>query len=582
MIHKIWANDKRFKPVEFSAGLNVILAERTLESGNKDTRNGAGKTTLLNIIHFCLGADLHRLSLPKDDLQDWAFYISLDLCGKIFSAKRTIANAKIIEVDTDIPGLPIAPEEDWQGILFYKNDDWKNLLGNCLFKIREESTAKYTPSFRSLVSYFTRRGADAYTDPFKHFRSQQTYDLQVNNAYLLGLSWLHASEAQEIREKESATQALSSAIKAGIVASQGELEAERVRIERELKQESDAIKSFNVHPQYKELQEQADRLTGEMHDLTNKALLLRRKQERYEKTVAEEKTPDTSSVEKLFSEVGIYFADNIKRSLEEAKGFHKAIVQNRKHFLETEIVQLKNALSSNEENIEATSGKRAELLQLLETHGALEEFSVLQERVVEKKGQLEVIRNKISNIREMAQHKKEIKASKIELETKLQRDYEQDRTEWEKAVVLFNENSQALYDEPGNLIINTTDNGYKLDVEIHKSSSEGIGKMKIFCYDLMLVELMNQRSGIDFLFHDSSIFDGVDSRQRALALMHANRKALENKFQYICALNSDMIPSDDFDERFIIGEFVRLTLKDQKPEDAILGFHFELSKKKKG
>lgn len=581
MIHKIWANDKRFKPVEFTAGLNVILAERTLESGHKDTRNGAGKTTFLNIIHFCLGADLHRLSLPKDDLQDWEFYISLDICGEMLTAKRTIANAKIIEVETDISRLPLAPEEDSEGILFYKNDDWKNLLGKCLFNFREESIAKYAPSFRSLVSYFTRRGADAYTDPFKHFRNQKTYDLQINNAYLLGLNWLHASEAQEIREKESATKALNSAIKAGIVASQGELEAERVRIERELKQESDAIKSFNVHPQYKELQEQADRLTGEIHDLTNKALLLRRKQERYEKTVSEEKAPDTSSVEKLFSEAGIHFADNLKRSLEEAKGFHKAIVQNRKLFLEAEITQIKNALASSEGYIKATSDKRAELLRLLETHGALEEFSVLQERVVEKKSQLEVIKNKISNIREMAQHKKDIKASKIELETKIQRDYEQNRTEWEKAVVLFNENSQALYDEPGNLIINTTDNGYKLDVEIHKSSSEGVGKMKIFCYDLMLVELMNQRNGIDFLFHDSSIFDGVDSRQRALALMLANRKAVENNFQYICALNSDMIPSDDFDEGFQIEEFVRLTLKDQKPEDASLGFHFELAKKRK-
>lgn len=580
MIHKIWANDKRFKPVEFTVGLNVILAERTLESGHKDTRNGAGKTTLLNIIHFCLGADLHRLSLPKDDLQDWAFYISLDLCGEILTAKRSVANAKFIEVEADISCLPIAPEKDSEGILFYKNDEWKKLLGKCLFKIREESTAKYTPSFRSLVSYFTRRGADAYTDPFKYFRNQTTYNLQINNAYLLGLNWIHASEAQEIKEKESTTKALNLAIKAGIMATQGELEAERVRIERELKEESDAIKSFNVHPQYKQLQEQANKFTEKIHDLANEALLLRRKLERYEKSVSEEKMPNTSSVEKLFSEAGIHFADNIKRSLEEAKGFHKAIVQNRKLFLESEITQLKNALASSEENIKVTSDKRAELLQLLETHGALEEFSVLQERVVEKKAQLEVIRNKISNIREMAQHKKEIKAAKIELETKLQRDYEQNRTEWEKAVTLFNENSQALYDEPGNLIINTTDNGYKFDVEIHKSSSEGVGKMKIFCYDLMLVELMTQRNSIDFLFHDSSIFDGVDSRQRALALVHANKKALENNFQYICALNSDMIPSNDFGEGFTIDEFVRLTLKDQKPEDAVMGFHFELTKKK--
>jgi len=352
-------------------------------------------------------------------------------------------------------------------------------------------------------------------------------------------------------------------------------------MERELKQESDAIKSFNVHPQYKELQDQANQLTGEIHELSNKALLLRRKLERYEKSVSEERAPDTRSVEKLFSEAGVHFPDNLKKTLEEAKGFHNAIVQNRKLFLESEIVQIKNAFASCEDKIKETSDKRAELLQLLKTHGALEEFSMLQECVVEKKGQVEAIRNKIANIREMAQHRKEIKASKIELETKLQRDHEQNRVEWEKAVVLFNENSQALYDEPGNLIINTTDNGYKLDVEIQKSSSEGVGKMKIFCYDLMLVELMTQRGGINFLFHDSSIFDGVDSRQRALALMHANRKALKNGFQYICALNSDMIPSDDFEPGFQFDEYVRLILKDQTPEDATLGFHFELTKKKK-
>ncbi|HDI3275771.1 TPA: DUF2326 domain-containing protein, partial [Vibrio cholerae] len=268
-----------------------------------------------------------------------------------------------------------------------------------------------------------------------------------------------------------------------------------------------------------------------------------------------------------------------KKTLDEAKGFHTAIVRNRKLFLEAEISQIKNELSAKSELINSSCEQRAHLLKLLETHGALEEFSVLQERVIEKKGQLEVIKNRIADIRNIAQHKKEIKASKIELETKLQRDYEQNRSEWENAISLFNENSQALYDEPGNLIINTTDNGYQLDVEINKSSSEGVGKMKIFCYDLMLVELMRQKGGIDFLFHDSSIFDGVDSRQRALALMHAQKKGMKYDFQYICALNSDMLPSDDFDEGFSLDQFVRLTLKDQKPQDASLGFHFELKKK---
>ena len=42
-----------------------------------------------------------------------------------------------------------------------------------------------------------------------------------------------------------------------------------------------------------------------------------------------------------------------------------------------------------------------------------------------------------------------------------------------------------------------------------------------------------------------------------------------------------MIPRDDFEEDFIIDEYVRLILKDQSPEDSTLGFHFELNKEKK-
>lgn len=582
MIHKIWASDKRFRPVEFKTGLNVILAERTQESGIKDTRNGSGKTTLLNIIHFCLGADLHRLNLPKDEIQEWEFFIQLDICGQVVTAKRAINNPKVIEIKVSIIDAPIPAEEDSEGVLFYTNDDWKRLLGKCLFNITENIAAKYSPSFRSLVSYFTRRGADAYTDPFRHFRNQKTYDWQLNNAFLLGLNWLHASEAQEIREKESATKALSSAIRAGIVSTQGELEAERVRIERRFNEESDSIKSFKVHPQYKELQVTANQLTSEIHNLSNKSLMLRRKLERYEQSVASEKAPDASAVEKLFSEAGVHFSESIKKSLTEAKSFHESIVQNRRLFLEAEIVQLKNGLIAQEHEIKQKSDERADLMQLLESSGALEEFSFLQEKILEKKGKLEAIKEKIADIKKMSIHKKEIKASKIELETKLQRDYEQNRPEWEKAVTVFNENSLALYDEPGNLIINTTDNGYQFDVEIQKSSSEGIGKMKIFCYDLMLVELMTQRIGINFLFHDSSIYDGVDSRQRALALLLANKKATDGGFQYICALNSDMIPYEDFEAGFDIEDFIRLRLKDQTPEDSVLGFHFELPKKRKG
>jgi uncharacterized protein YydD (DUF2326 family) len=575
MIKKIYASDKRFKAVEFQKGLNVILAERTQGSSEKDTRNGAGKTTLINIIHFCLGADVK--GLPSADIADWDFYIDIVISGKSITAKRAINKSNYIIVSGDTTGLLLPAEKDEDsGESFYKNDDWKKLLGIYFFNLHDGLKPKYKPTFRSLISYFIRRGVDAYSRPFTHFRNQKTFDWQINNAYLLGLNWELASEAQEIRDKSSALNALSSAVKAGIISSQGELEAERVRLAKMIAEETKAIASFNVLPQYKELQDKANVLTTTIHQKSNQLLMLRRKLSRYEESIVAETLPEKNSVEKLYAEAGILFVGLVKKTLDDAREFHASIVENRKNFLQTEISEIKHQIAKFESGINACTDERAQLMRLLQTHGALDEFSLLQERVVEKRERLEAVKTKLTELKDISKQQKEVKTRKLELDTKLQRDYELSRQNWEKAVALFNESSLALYNVPGNLIINTTENGYEFDVEIQRSSSEGVGKMKIFCYDMMLVELSAEKGGIDFLIHDSSIYDGVDSRQRAHALQYAYNKAEEHGFQYICAINSDMIPYDEFEEEFDLSKFVCLTLGDKEPSDSLMGFHFEL------
>jgi len=579
MIKKIYANDKRFKAVEFQKGLNVILAERTEDSGEKDTRNGAGKTTLINVIHFCLGSDVKSLKLPLSDIEDLEFYIDITIGCKNITAKRSTAKSNYIIVNGDLADLPVSAEkDDDSGEFFYKNDNWKKLLGLCLFDLQDGLKPKYKPTFRSLVSYFIRRGVDAYSRPFIHFRNQKTFDLQINNAYLLGLNWEHASEAQEIRDKSSTLNALNNAVKAGIISSQGEMEAERVRLEKRIAEETKAIESFKVLPQYKELQEKSNTLTTAIHQNSNQLFTLRRKLSRYEESITSETPPEQSSVEKLYAEYGVFFAESVKKTLDEAKIFHTAVIENRKKFLKTEITEIKHQITKIENDISAFTEERAKLMSILQTHGALEEFSLLQAQVVEKREQLEAVKIRLTELKDIAKQQKEIKARKLELDTKIQRDYELSRPNWEKAVALFNESSLALYDEPGNLIINTTENGYDFDVEIKRSSSEGVGKMKIFCYDMTLVEIFAEKSGIDFLIHDSTIYDGVDSRQRAHALQYAHERANEHDFQYICAMNSDMIPYDDFTEGFDINQFVRLTLGDKTPSDSLMGFYFELKK----
>jgi uncharacterized protein YydD (DUF2326 family) len=93
---------------------------------------------------------------------------------------------------------------------------WKTLLGWTLFGLpRSNNAFKYMPTYRSLISYFVRRGHDAYNDPFRHFRQQKPWDIQLNTAYLLGLNWEYATQWQSLKDQENGIKAIDQAIKSG-------------------------------------------------------------------------------------------------------------------------------------------------------------------------------------------------------------------------------------------------------------------------------------------------------------------------------------------------------------------------------
>jgi uncharacterized protein YydD (DUF2326 family) len=129
----------------------------------------------------------------------------------------------------------------------------------------------FEPTFRSLFSYFVRRGRDAFSTPFEHFRKQADWDKQVNTAFLLGLSWEYPSKLQKLKDQEKTVSQLRSAIKAGmfpdLLGTVGELESQKVQIEEVIARHGEQLRSFRVHPQYKEYQDQANLRTKRGHPL---------------------------------------------------------------------------------------------------------------------------------------------------------------------------------------------------------------------------------------------------------------------------------------------------------------------------
>lgn len=579
MIKKLSANHSSFKTVEFHAGFNVVWADRTKESTKRDSRNGLGKSTLIEIIHFCLGAKSTKgKGLLVEALKGWEFTLEIEIRGKPISVRRCVDDPNSFFVEGNTAQWPVKPKKK-KGEFAYGLKEWNGLLGNLFYGLPTEGDSKYQPTFRSLISYSIRRGKDAFTTPFEHHRKQVEWDKQVNNAFLLGLAWNDASELQLLKDRKRGLESLKKAAKTGVirgfVGSLGELEARRVRLQKKADLDAANLASFKVHPQYEEIRVQANQLTEEIHEAANKNSMDQRMLSLYEKSLAEADAPVPNAIEKLYAEAGVVLPGVTLRRIEEVQAFHHEIIENRRSYLATEVSRLKNEVMAREQTIKIKSNKRASVMEVLQSHGALEEYTLIQKRYLEMVNELNSISTTIDNLKSCETGLSQLKIDQEVLQLKARGDYEERHEIWEKAIELFNNYSERLYSVPGRLVIDVGPTGFKFDVEIERSGSTGISNMKVFCYDMTLVTIWASKTlSPKLLFHDSAIFDGVDERQRALALEIAAKEANTHGFQYICTLNSDYVPWNEFSEDFKLRDFIRVSLTDEDWSSCLLGVRF--------
>lgn len=581
MIKRVFSNKKSFREVSFSKGFNVVLADKAPGSTEKDSRNGVGKTLLIEIIHFCLGADAKPgKGLLISKLDEFTFSLELILNTLDIVVHRSVLDPNRVDVEGDFSAWPIKPQYNGSTKTHQLSiEDWRIILGYFFFNLPAE-IEKQSPSFRSLFSYFARKGGGAFIDPFKYFPLQPSWSIQVNNNYLLGINWGYAKEFQAIKDKEKTLDELRRASRQGLlddtVGTMGELQAERVRLTEELMIFEDQLKNFKVHPQYKETQKEADNLTERIHVILNKININERILKEYQQTISAEGDVSIQKINALYKKAGVIFQKELIHSLENVKGFHETIIANRKEYLQNDISRLTEEILNGRKEVENLSGQRSSVMVLLQSHGALEEYDALQNKKVVIRESLEGIKSAISNLSKFEEGKSVLKIEHEELMQKARMDLVERSGVVEKAIGLFNKNSNYLYSEPGSLTIDVQKNGYRYNVEIKRSGSQGIDYMKVFCYDLTLSQLWANLVKNHTLIHDSTIFDGVDERQVAKSLELAAIESERLNFQYICTLNSDDVPSREFSDNFSkkFESSVRITLTDKEPEQSLLGLRF--------
>jgi uncharacterized protein YydD (DUF2326 family) len=403
--------------------------------------------------------------------------------------------------------------------------------------------------------------------------------VQVNISYLLGLDWQVPRAWEDVRAKERGLRELRKLANSGALGARvgdvAELRTELVVAEGRIENLRRNLDNFTVVERYVELQEEASNLTRNIAELNDQMLLQRRYVAELTESLSNELPPAPVDVERLYAEAGLVLPEIVVRRFEDVERFHVSIVENRRSYLESERILAEEDILRLVDELSRQDSRRAEVMRLLQSGGALTTFTALQQDLVREEAQAQALRARYEASLALESEKTEATSERQRLRGRLRRDHVERSSRVSEAILKFRELSEALYEgRQGALIIDEGLNGPTFDVRILGERSRGITNMQIFCVDMTLMHMaLPQGRAPGFIIHDSHLFDGVDTRQVATALKLAAEAADQGGYQHIVTMNTDTLPSavDGFDPSPYI---VPVRLTDEHATGGLFGMRF--------
>lgn len=431
MIHTITSDIDGFKGLTFTPGLNILLAEKSADATDRQSRNGAGKTSFVELIHFLFGGNVKPDSIFRtNELVASTFEMQIDMGGHVISAARSGAKPSRIRIQGETSHWPIEPTlETKTGDLLLSNDHWKSDLGALMFglPVDPDAQSRFGATFRSLFSYFARRqNSGGFVQPTQQSGQQQNWDQQVAVSYLLGLDSGISQEFQETRAQEKAMAELRKAAKQGNLGKfYGNAADFRTRLaiaETKARQLQQQLATFNVVPEYAAMEQEASEITRTISAVNDENLIDRELVLQLTSSLADERPPAADNIAKLYSEAGVVLPGTVGRRFEEVSQFHEAIVRNRQAHLSAEIAAAEGRISARVAERIDLDRRRAQLMGILQSGGALEHYAKLQEEVGRAEANVEGLRQQLEIAERIESTKVQLEIERARLRQALQND----------------------------------------------------------------------------------------------------------------------------------------------------------------
>jgi len=571
---RVYSNKDTFKEVKFNiTGLSFIAAKQKNPEISKkgQTYNGVGKSLLVRIIHFCLGAKKSNYKEFCDKLPGWEFYLEFEVKNTKYTAKRSTTNPDRIFLNGE--NLSV--------------DKFNKRMEELCFNIPQDISYL---SFRSLIPFFIRPKRESYVSYNKPGKIHSDYQLLLYNAFLLGLDVFLVQKKQEIKREKDRIKELEDNFRKDTLlrdffTGDKDVTLTLIDLEEQIKKLDENLRNFKVADDYYDVQIEADKVERELFDLNNKIIMLQNNIKSIDNGLNISSDISKNDIKKIYEEANVYFSESVTKRLDELERFYEALVTNRKKRLLEQKSRLEAEIKKLSEKSKQQKKELDRLMQYLGEHQALDVFVSLSNKI----SQLKSKRDSLKKYQDLqSEYKEKVRnADKylISLAETTEKYLKQIKPEVSKIVNYFRFLAKKFYpDSVAGLKITTNDGDnqllFDIDAKIESDTSDGINNVKIFCYDLTIL-FRGHNHNIDFIFHDSRLFDGIDERQKADMFRTAYDEFTNTSKQYIATINQNQIDEvkrlmtkEEFDN--IIAKNTILTLTDESDSGKLLGIKVDI------
>jgi uncharacterized protein YydD (DUF2326 family) len=559
---KIFAN-KPFKTLHFNPDINIILGEPKEKKDRKKDTHNLGKSLLIDVIDFLFLKQItksHVFKRYRKKFADYVFFMELELNnGKILLIRRSVEQpSKISFKLSPYKSVDNSEPLEWD-YLNYPFDKAKEQLNKFLsFDVASSW------SYRKSISYFLRKQSD-FLDVFQlsKYNKGPHREWKPFIFNLLGFDSTLILNKYDSEEKIKEIEQLISQAKEkqDIFSSDSDKLKQMIDFKKgEVTEIEQKIDDFNFYFQDKKINRklvnETDIKISTLNTIRYKLTDEMRHLEDSLKTIVPQ--IDLNELKQLFTEVEIYFPDNLVKEFKDLEQFNLQVSEERKKYMVERLHEIKSELAPIDKELRDLETQKSNAISLLRDKDSFNKFKHYQKALAKSEAEVVRLEDKLEALN---------KIGKMELQIRDFNELIKEKISEIKSVIAhrndhykmisskFTQIITEVLNVPAFLSISQNDAGnidFKAEISNPKDLSitaEGSGttykKLLCMAFDLAVLSTYSDSSFYKFVYHDGAL-ESLDDRKKLNFLSAVRRICQENNLQYVMTVIDSDIPHDEF------------------------------------